>query len=689
MHPLFPRRAALALFLALACCASVPRFCPAATLTLTPTVLTNDWKGSLRMWVTGLPSAGLPIRLEKFQDSNNNGVVDAGEPLVLSFGVTDGALALVAGCTNLNVPGDDDAVANTQVDTHVAFPGLDSLFNLVAGNYVIRASSPANAFAPVTQRLEVRQKPQNQTVSGVVYSGTLANGVAYPMVVAFDAQFNVVSGVVGNAGGAYSLALPPGSYLIWAFARSYYGDQAGWSGTVSSGVTISSANIPLTSGTLPVAGKIKDSSSLVGLPAVPVIAYQSNRYCAATFADANGDYELRLNAARWRIGYEDGSMAMLGYTAAVGTPSLDVTVPVSGFDFSAPKVTAVIHGYVRDSGAPPSPLQQVVVRAENTRHSWRGVGMSYGADGRYSIGVTGDHWWVQPEPGSLALQGCLGSGTNWVLLAGNAMRLDFSARRATGHLVGSVRDQYNYPVYGAGLWATDASGQWVSQATADYQTGAFDIPVFAGTWKVGIDSDTAATWYIVSPQFSRTVADGQTVSGLLLRTTYAAGSGSGAVVDSSGAPLSGISIWATMSQGSTTYAAAAMTDASGNYWTPLLAGQWTFTANCAGADGVNFLGYECLTAMLRNVVANDANVLPTFTTQQFRPPSIGQVGVALNSRFSFPVSGPSNRVFQVLSSPDATAWTTVLATNATSGSFRYSTSLDGAGTSRSYRVLIQ
>src|SRR6185436_568258 len=98
----------------------------AVGVTISPSVITNDYLGKISITVTGLTS-GKTIRIEKYGDLNTNGVINAPENKFLwrSFTVTDGQLPLLAGCTNLNVVGDMDGATNGQIRAELFYPGTE------------------------------------------------------------------------------------------------------------------------------------------------------------------------------------------------------------------------------------------------------------------------------------------------------------------------------------------------------------------------------------------------------------------------------------------------------------------------------------------------------------------------------------------------------------------------------------
>src|SRR5438105_4805758 len=72
-------------------------------LTITPSLITNDFIGALSLSVTGL-TAGKTITVEIYADVNTNGIIDSADIGLRSFQLTDGQVPLVAGVRNLNVP---------------------------------------------------------------------------------------------------------------------------------------------------------------------------------------------------------------------------------------------------------------------------------------------------------------------------------------------------------------------------------------------------------------------------------------------------------------------------------------------------------------------------------------------------------------------------------------------------------
>ena len=244
--------------------------------TLTPNTVSNTYVGPITLQVTGLAS-GDSVVVQKFGDANSNGVIDAGDLLVQQFNLTDGSAGMViGGVTNINVPGDTDGSANSQITAKLNFPGGDFVQNIV-GKYLFKISSPVGHFLPVTNVFNVTNFPFGPKISGnVVSSGA---NVPYATVIIFPAPRggdhgpgDPVAGTMANSSGAYSVQLPPGTYVPMAFKSNYVASY-----TASPVLTLNSSpittNLSLTIATASISGKIVDaqnpSITLPGLFARP------------------------------------------------------------------------------------------------------------------------------------------------------------------------------------------------------------------------------------------------------------------------------------------------------------------------------------------------------------------------------------------------------------------------------------
>ena len=89
----------------------------APALTLTPSVITNDFIGKITFAVTGLAQGQL-VAIQKWADVNSNGVIDASEYLFQAFRVTDGRVPKT-GCPSSRIW----ALSRSSTPTPSACPG--------------------------------------------------------------------------------------------------------------------------------------------------------------------------------------------------------------------------------------------------------------------------------------------------------------------------------------------------------------------------------------------------------------------------------------------------------------------------------------------------------------------------------------------------------------------------------------
>src|ERR1039457_4469666 len=80
---------------------------PPVTLIVTPSVISNTYSEVIMLNITGLTNTET-VTIQRWLDFNGNGSIDAGEPMIDAFQITDNNLtnALIGGITNLNVPFD-------------------------------------------------------------------------------------------------------------------------------------------------------------------------------------------------------------------------------------------------------------------------------------------------------------------------------------------------------------------------------------------------------------------------------------------------------------------------------------------------------------------------------------------------------------------------------------------------------
>jgi hypothetical protein len=193
----------------------------AATFSVTPNVVSNDYTGLITFHMNGL-TPGETVQVVQYYDVNSNGVVDAADLSVRGETVSDGQAKLTVGLTNINLFRDEDGTANGSITASYRF-SLAPFGGNGVGSYIFRCSSPTNHFAATNLLFTVASPPYPQSVQGAVSNN--ATNVPYAIVGLIqnvaNGNPNFVVGGTADATGHYHMKAPVGTYLAVAFQIGY------------------------------------------------------------------------------------------------------------------------------------------------------------------------------------------------------------------------------------------------------------------------------------------------------------------------------------------------------------------------------------------------------------------------------------------------------------------------------------
>jgi hypothetical protein len=416
--------------------------------TVTPNAVSNTYVGPITLQVTGLAS-GDSVVVQKFGDANSNGVIDAGDLLVQQFNLTDGSAGMViGGVTNINVPGDTDTIAG-QITAKLNFPGGDFVQNIVV-KCLFKLSSPAGHFLPMTNGFNVTNFPFGPKITGNVVSSGV--NVPYATVLFFPAprggdngSGTPVAGMVANSAGAYTIQLPPGTYVPMALKSNYVANY-----TTSPILTLKSSpittNLSLTIATASISGKLVDVLNPgIGLPGLFVPAMNSSGFIGTGTSDTNGNFTIRVTSGQWQLDGSPLGLDLHGYVAY--NNGTNINAGTTGFIGAFYKATSLFYGTMKDDSG--NPLPGIAIGAsDNNYQIFDNDGYS-DANGNYVTGAvgglgSGDPWHAEvnhksEHPNYLFSQSPLeqNGGTN--LAAGQAVLQNFTAVLATNQISGHVQ----------------------------------------------------------------------------------------------------------------------------------------------------------------------------------------------------------------------------------------------------------
>ena len=608
----------------------------AASLSVTPSTLSNTYAGVITLQISGLNS-GETVLVERFVDANANGSIDTNDWLCTSFLVTDGQVTSFGGVRNINIPGDQDAVAG-QITTSLSFLNSPEL-SRVAGPQFFRVSSPTSRFSPVVQPLTVTQFAYSQMVTGTVTSGASPvphAGVGLLALVGNNAEF--VVGALADASGHYSVRAPANNYAVVAVKPGLVSPFGFPIFTLSPNQTLAT-NLNMTPGPYVLSGTVSDASTSAGLPGIQLLLQSISGYGALGFTDGNGNFSIPVTPDTWKVDLSDYSVTALGYLRPQTKPRVTVTSSnVSGSQVALAKMTAMVYGTVKnDTNAALAGIS--MFGSDNVGQNQSSAYTD--ANGNYSIGVlAGGNWTVGPDSAQPALAGYTVLSTNVVLSTGTALQVNFVAQATTAHLVGHVYTN-GIPVAGVTLLAIPQTGGSSVASAVSAADGSFDLGVPGGNWTITLETTSAAALNIIGPALNVTIANGTTLSGINYIAQNVTGSLTGSVKDSSSKAISGIFVFVNATVNGTNYNAGAQTDANGNYSIGLFNGIWQVSVDCGG---LNALGYGCPNN--QSVTVNGAGAVANFVVP---PPASyifylrqfaygGEFGTGLTPTVAYPVT---------------------------------------------------
>jgi hypothetical protein len=451
------------------------------TLTVTPSATSNTYAGVVTLNITGLTN-GETVLIQKYLDLNANGAIDAGEPLMDAFRISDGGVMVIGGITNINVPFDSNT-ATGAITTALNFPVGMVLENIV-GRQIIQLVSPTASFTSTNTTFTVTNTVLSQYVSGTVFS----NGVPLPnaVVVAQDLEANnpVASAVADNS-GHYFFTLQPGNYGLVAGMPNLYFDQSlAPTVTLTNGASATN-NLYLTNGTVTISGTVFDAANSNTLGGV-MLLFESGDYFAINFTDANGNYSAALTPSFWKIEPVKERLGRRALLQPENTLQVDTTTgAVASVGIALPKGTALFYGRITDDSNAPFANIQLDGGAGN---KLGGRGYS-DANGNYAVAVVGDqtnYWSCSASSSQSSALGhyVVNSFGSMTLSNNQAVQLNFVALPAIGTISGRVKDKAGNPVSGVTLTdqAVIGGASYESQESTTDNQGNYSFGVAAGQW---------------------------------------------------------------------------------------------------------------------------------------------------------------------------------------------------------------
>ena len=570
------KRFLLLLFFLVALASAPASASAAVNFTLSESAVSNLFTGTLNLTISGLTNEE-PVLLQKFVDANNNGAVDAGEPLVGQFKLVEGQVTKIGGVRNSNVPGDSDGLTNGVITETFDFSDPTDFAHHIAP-YLFRVSSPSGRFAAQVRPFAVTNTPLAQGVTGTV------SGAPNAFIILLKPSGNGVelfAGVLANNSGAFSISCPPGNYLVVASKSGMVTDfGAAPTVTVTAGVN-ATANFSLAPTDRTIVGTLTNAVTGGVLPGVQVRLQSATGLFALGYSDDQGNFSIGVTAGTWSPEVEEPTVAALGLVVPEQFSDINTTTgSVAGLTLPFQPATALFYGnFVVGGTATGISAMPFSARIQNNSVFSKGL---TDPTGYYTLGVVAGTWSVGPEGDALLARGILANQTNTIITAGQAVRIDFASLAVTARLTGQVVDNFGAPLSNFTLVVQPVPltpGGGGSYYPSTDASGNFDIGVSAGTWNIHLEIQQAAASNLVSFSIDRVVVDNVNQSGLIFVAYRATQQITGSVLDGS-TGVTNVQVYGGTTLNGTNYLnGATYTDANGNYVMKVINGSWNVSLN--------------------------------------------------------------------------------------------------------------
>jgi hypothetical protein len=405
--------------------AALPATGHAASLTLSPPSVAATYGQPIALTVSEL-TPGQMVLVETFLDINDDDAVNAGEPMVQCFMLTDGEAPSIGGVRNVNVPGDDDGEADGKIQASFRIGALAEVAQGVA-KYVYRLSPVTGAFTPVIATFEIKQPDYPQEVTGTVTSGGAPVPFAYVFLITPEASGPILV-ALADANGDFTLKSEPGTYTLGAAKPGFVFDFSAAPEVTLAAGGMAQQDIPLIAATATIGGRLSDAQNGVGIPGVQVVAASGDPgLLGLAVTDPAGNFSIpALQAvADWGVEVSRNSTALLGYLSLADDYLVHTGGgSISGVSIQLPSATALVYGTLQNDQNQALPG----VAVDTSNDQYHGFGLTDGT-GYYVAGARAGDWHVEADSDDLLSRGYYSQGANVTLSGGQALQQDLTAYR--------------------------------------------------------------------------------------------------------------------------------------------------------------------------------------------------------------------------------------------------------------------
>ena len=451
-----------------------------------------------------------------------------------------------------------------------------------------------------------------RTISGKVRDASnTANGIP-GLFMRGVTDTGMVSLTFTDANGNYLIDAPaaPSNLGFEGWPVAQHGFFAAES-TEGSTTTVTGFNIDLA----PVSALIYGSLKTPANAAVPFTEIEAMQFggmgdTSNALTDANGNFSVGVTTGSWNLTSLPVGYLVQSQTAVVNTNGSAVLQ-----NLVAVPVTAHLIGQVRDSSNAVVPNLQIIARDPNANNgSEINAFATTDASGNFDLGVYGGGGTATK---TWSLQVLITNGPTLYVSTQpefqvqdgvNITGITYQVYNVTAHVSGQVLDETSSPIGNISAFASNTTLNGVNTGSNVDGSGNFDIPLFGGTWNLGLSNITGLGLIVQDSQ--AVVTDGVNQSNVIIRARHSTTTIVGTVKNNSNQAVAGVRVLGTASLSGQTYPSSAVTDSGGNYSLAVFSGNWSVTVDGGDLSG---LGYQAPSP--QDVFVNTSQVTQNFVVQ--------------------------------------------------------------------------
>lgn len=381
--------------------------------------------------------------------------------------------------------------------------------------------------------------------------------------------------------------------------------------TEGSTTTVTGFNIDLSPVSSLIYGSLKTpTNAAVSFTEIEAMQFGGSGSTTSALTDINGNFSIGVPTGSWNLTSQPAGYLVQSQTAVVNTDGSAVLQ-----NLVAVPVTAHLIGQVRDSSNAPVPNLQIIARDPNLSNgSEINAFATTDASGNFNLGVYGGGG---TSTKTWSIQVLLTNGPTLYVSTQphfdvqdgvDITGITYQVYNVTAHLTGQVLDETGSPIGNVSAYASNTSLNGANTGGNVDSSGNFDIPLFGGTWNLGLSNITGLGLIVQDSQ--AVVTDGVDQNNVIIHAHHTTTTIVGNVKDNNNQPVVGVHVTGTAIISGQSYLSSGVTDSGGNYSLAVFSENWSVAVDSNDLAGQGYAG-----PAPQNVFVNTTQVTQNFVVQ--------------------------------------------------------------------------